>query len=153
MKTITSAVFFLLFALNSQAQVSLVTNQVISIGAIDKLKLNLLSENIILKPIKGNRIVLETRITLSINNYSLLEFVAKNGRYDVTTTTNSANHEMELTAKKNNTVLFSKGQECVEILEYTIYIPVGVKLFNFNPKNLTFINPEKSTLSKSPEKR
>lgn len=124
-------IFFLILLYSSAtpAQVSQTIHQTFTIESADKISVDLdRAQNILFKETKGSRILVETTVQLSLPNQSLLEFVIKNGRYDLIKSIDNTRRALTLSSKKKNNVIVVKGQECQEFVSYTIYIPVNIHL-------------------------
>ena len=111
------------------AQVSKTIHQTFTLDNADKITLNLDSKVINYKETKGTRILVETKITLSLPNQSILDFVVNNGRYKLTKSVDATSREISLSSQKNKNVIVVKGQECREDVVHTIYVPSSVKRF------------------------
>lgn len=114
----------------SFSQVSKTLHQTFTLDNAEKVNVNVVAKKIEMKETKGTRILVETKITLSLPNERLLDFVSNSGRYDLTKTMDAGTRELTITSKKSNDVIVVKGEECHEILEYTIYMPASVKFAN-----------------------
>jgi len=112
------------------SQVTKTLHQTFSIDAAEKVNLNVVAKKIELKETKGSRILIETKITISLPNERLLDFISNSGRYDLIKTMDAATREISIDSKKSNDVIIVKGEECHEILEYTIYMPEAIKFAN-----------------------
>ena len=111
------------------AQVSKTIHQTFTLDDAEKINVNLETKEINYKETKGTRILVETKITLSLPNQSLLDFVVNNGRYNLIKSVDVISREISLSSKKNKNVIILKGQECKEIIVHTIYVPSSVKSF------------------------
>jgi hypothetical protein len=111
-------------------QVSKTLHQTFTLDATEKVNINVVAKKIEMKETKGTRILVETKVTISLPNNRLLDFVCNSGRYDLTKTVDATTRELTISSKKTNDVIVVKGQECVETLEYTIYMPASVKYSN-----------------------
>jgi hypothetical protein len=128
-------IFFLviLFALsfsNSYAQANLKFNQTFSSRNAVNINLNVESNDIVVKTIKGSRIVIEMLISISSPNTNLLEFIAKGGRYDLEKAFNDETQTLTLNAKKHKDIITIKGQEVREEVSYVIYVPEDTQRVN-----------------------
>ncbi len=112
------------------SQVTKTLHQTFTLDAAEKVNINVVAKKIDLKETKGSRILIETKITISLPNARLLDFVSNSGRYDLVKTVDATTRELTITSKKTNDVIVVKGEECHEILEYTIYMPETVKFAN-----------------------
>jgi len=123
-------VAFLAITQVSFGQASLKFNQTFSANAAQKVNMDVPSKNIKIKTIKGSRVIVETAITISSNNNKLLEFMAKEGRYNLDQSFDDQTHELTLKAKKRKNLIRVKGKELKEKVEYTIYVPTFTKFVN-----------------------
>lgn len=114
----------------SFCQVSKTLHQTFTLDAAEKVNVNVVAKKIEMKETKGSRILVETKVTISLPNDRLLDFVCNSGRYDLTKTMDATTRELTISSKKTNDVIVVKGEECVEVLEYTIYMPASVKFAN-----------------------
>ena len=123
----------ILFALsfsNSYAQANLKFNQTFSSRNAVNINLNVESNDIVVKTIKGSRIVIEMLISISSPNTNLLEFIAKGGRYDLEKAFNDETQTLTLNAKKHKDIISIKGQEIREEVSYVIYVPEDTQRVN-----------------------
>lgn len=111
-------------------QVSKTLHQTFTLDAAEKVNVNVVGRRVEMKETKGSRILVETKVIISLPNDRLLDFVCNSGRYDLIKTTDATTRELTISSKKTNDILIIKGEECVEILEYTIYMPISVKFAN-----------------------
>lgn len=114
----------------SFCQVTKTLHQTFTLDATEKVNINVVAKKIEMKETKGTRILVETKVTISLPNDRLLDFVCNSGRYDLTKTVDVSTRELTISSKKTNDVIVVKGEECVETLEYTIYMPASVKFSN-----------------------
>jgi len=120
----------------SFGQVSKILHQTFTLDAAEKVNVNVVAKRVEMKETKGSRILVETKVTISLANDRLLDFICNSGRYDLIKTTDASTRELTISAKKTNDVLVVKKEECIEVLEYIIYIPTSVKFAN----NSTLVN-------------
>ena len=111
-------------------QVTKTLHQTFTLDAAEKVNVNVVARRVEMKETKGSRILVETKVTISLPNDRLLDFVCNSGRYDLIKTIDASTRELTISSKKTNDILIIKGEECVEILEYVIYMPTSVKLAN-----------------------
>jgi uncharacterized ubiquitin-like protein YukD len=111
------------------AQVSKTIHQTFTLDNAEKITLDLDSKDINYKETKGTRILVETKITLSLPNQSLLDFVVNNGRYNLIKSVDATSREISLSSQKNKNVIVVRGKECVEDVVHTIYVPSSIKRF------------------------
>lgn len=112
----------------SYAQVSQKKFETIIIGNADVIQLNIKGADIHLKETKGRRLLVETKVVLSVPNQALLNFVVENGRYDLNQVMDEATRTFELSSKENRNIIVVKGEECQEHISYTIYVPSNLKV-------------------------
>ena len=127
----TTIFFILIFSLlnfsNSYAQANLKFNQTFSSMNAVHVDLDIKSNDIIIKTIKGSRIVIEMLINISSPNMNLLEFIAEGGRYDLKKSFNDETKTLILTAKKHKDIITIKGKEIKEEVSYVIYLPESMQ--------------------------
>jgi hypothetical protein len=128
-KFFLSVLFFTLCLCFCQGQVSKKTYQTIMTGNAETIKVSIEGATVELKETKGTRILVETKIQLSLPNEALLNFVVESGRYELVQTMNATTRELSLESKKNKNVIVVKGENCEEDVIYTIYIPASIKSF------------------------
>ncbi|MBL4649827.1 MAG: hypothetical protein JKY03_08850 [Aureispira sp.] len=114
----------------SFGQVTKTLHQTFTLDAAEKVNINVVAKGVIMKETKGTRILVETKVTISLPNARLLDFVCNSGRYDLIKTIDASTRELTISSKKTNDILIIKGEECVEVLEYIIYMPISVKFAN-----------------------
>jgi hypothetical protein len=123
----TTIFFILIISLlsfsNSYAQANLKFNQTFSSMNAVNVDLDVKSNDIIIKTIKGSRIVIEMLINISSPNMNLLEFIAEGGRYDLKKSFNDETQTLILSAKKHTDIITIKGKEIKEEVSYVIYLP------------------------------
>ena len=107
-------------------QLSKTISQAIDIKGFEKIHFDLDSKEIVFKETKGSRILVQTKVTLSIPNENLLNFVTGNGRYDLISETDPNNSILNISSKKDKNTIILKGEECKEKIEYSFYIPSNV---------------------------
>ncbi len=134
---LTILCFFLLSGAMS-AQVSKTLHQTFTLDGAQKVNVNVVGKKIEIKETKGSRILIEVKVTISLPNANLLNYIANDGRYDLIKTLNAGTKELSIGSKKSNDVIIIKGEECLESLEYIIYLPESVKFAN----NSTLVNGE-----------
>jgi hypothetical protein len=135
-KLIMTIVCCFLLSGTAFGQVSKTLHQTFTLDGAEKVNVNVVGKNVELKETKGSRILVETKVTISLPNPRLLDFVANSGRYDLLKTVDAGTRELTIASKKSNDVIVVKGQECSEVLEYVIYLPESVKFAN----NSTIVN-------------
>lgn len=122
----------------SFGQVSKTLHQTFFLDGAEKVNINVVAKNIRMEETKGTRILVETKVTISLPNARLLDFVCNSRRYDLVATVDATTKELTISSKKSNDVIIVKGEECVETLEYVIYMPANVKFSN----NSTIVNSD-----------
>ncbi len=124
-------IFSLLLALccfnSSFAQASDIAHETIMAQGVEQVKLDLGTKDVEIKRTKGSRIIVESRVTLSIPNETLLKYLIDSGRYGLETTIDNSTGVMTISRKRNANVLIVKGQECEEKFAYRIFIPESIK--------------------------
>lgn len=99
-------------------------------SGIIKLVLNaeVAPEDVVIRKTQGSRVVVETTIELTGANERLLQYLADNGRYELSHSFDVTDNAMVLSPKKNNNVIVIKGKECEEDLSYVIFVPSSIEL-------------------------
>lgn len=132
MKTKICAIL-IIFALSfssSYAQANFKFNQTFSSMNATNINLDVESNDIVVKTIKGSRIVIEMLIEISSPNTNLLEFLANDGRYDLTKSYDEKTQTLILSSNKHRDIITIKGQEISEKLSYVIYVPETTQQVN-----------------------
>jgi cell division protein YceG involved in septum cleavage len=114
---------FLSLPIVLSAQVSTSLNQSFRAESAQSIVLQINSSNLEIKYIQGSRILVETKVSLSAGNSSLLDFVAKEGRYNLVKEMNVNTKCLTLVPKKTQNLILIKGKELQEHISYIIYIP------------------------------
>lgn len=111
--------------ISSFGQASMKYTQTLASYDADKINLDIKGDNIevIVKEIKGTRVVVETTVAISSDNLRLLEFVVEGGRYELEKNYDSNTRHLTLSNKKDNDLIIIKGQEVKEKITYVIYMP------------------------------
>lgn len=122
----------------SFGQVSKTLHQTFFLDGAEKVNINVVAKDIRMEETKGTRILVETKVTISLPNARLLDFVCNSRRYDLVATVDATTKELTIASKKSNDVIIVKGEECLETLEYIIYMPANVKFSN----NSTIVNSD-----------
>ena len=117
----------------SYSQVTTILHQAFSTDGASTIRINIDEENLKVKETKGSRVIIETRISISLPNKNLLDFIAENGRYDLIKSYDTSTKEIVLSSQEHKNVLIVKGEVCEEMLDYTVYLP---QQFVTNPKSL-----------------
>ena len=111
-------------------QVSKTLHQTFFLDGAEKVNINVVAKNVRMEETKGSRILVETKVSISLPNARLLDFVCNSGRYDLQAKIDATTKELTISSKRTNDVIVVKGEECVESLEYVIYMPASVKFSN-----------------------
>lgn len=114
----------------SYAQANLKFNQTFSSMNAVNVNLDVESKDVVIKTIKGSRIVIEMLINISSPNSNLLEFIAEGGRYDLEKSFNDETQTLILAAKKHKNIITIKGKEISEEVSYVIYVPETTERVN-----------------------
>ena len=137
MKNFSFFFFFFLVPALVFAQASKKLNQTFSLDNAQTIHIDAQKSHIKIERIQGSRILVEIAAHISTPNLTLLEFIAKKGRYNLTKILDSNTGELILTENKSNNPLIIKGEEVIEKISYTIYIPNSVKYVGINNSKLT----------------
>jgi len=105
------------------AQVSTSLNQSFKTSEAQSISIQVNSPNLKVKYIQGTRILVETKINLSTNNSTLLDFITQKGRYDLIKELDPQTKCLKLVPKNKQDIIVIKGKELQENISYTIYIP------------------------------
>ena len=105
------------------AQVSTFLNQSFKVDAAHSISIQINSPNLKVKYIQGTRILVETKVSLSIDNSALLHFITQKGRYDLIKELDTNTKCIKLVPKNKQNLILIKGEELQENVSYTIYIP------------------------------
>jgi hypothetical protein len=125
------SLLFLMTGKPLNAQVTTLLHQAFSTDGASTIRINIDEDNIKIKETKGSRVIIETRISISLPNKNLLDFIAGNGRYDLIKSYDTSTKEIVLSSKDHKNVLIVKGEVCEEMLDYIIYIPPTLR---YEPK-------------------
>ena len=119
------ACFWVLFCfpIMLSAQVSTSLNQSFNIDAAQFISIQVNSPNLKIKYTQGTRILVETRVSLSVDNSTLLDFITQQGRYDLIKKVDPNTKCLKLVLKNKQDLILIKGKELQENISYTIYIP------------------------------
>jgi len=121
-------ILFLFLSTSIYAQTSQKVPQIHTLpSGVAKIHIDVPSNRVEILKTKGNRISIETNVRLALGSLPLLEYLIKNGRYELTALADNELHELTLSPKKNQKVLLIKGQQCSEIVTYKIHIPESVE--------------------------
>ena len=127
------SLFVMLFSLSllhfTQAQTaSIKLNQTFSSRNINTISLDIPNYNVKIKSIKGSIVVVETSVEINSNNFRLLDFIAKNGRYNLTGSIDEDSKNLQIKEPLIKDKIKIKGKNIIEQIVYTIYIPETKKL-------------------------
>jgi len=128
--TYITLIVCLFAASNSYSQATLKYNQTFASQDAVKINMDVDSDNIQIKTIKGSRIVVETLIKISSSNSRLLEFIADGGRYNLDRSFDSGKNELNLISNKNKDIITIKGEKITEEFVYVIYVPETTEFVN-----------------------
>jgi hypothetical protein len=121
-------ILFLFISSSIYAQTSQKGSQIHTLpSGVTKIHIDVPSNRVEILKTKGNRISIETNVRLALGSLSLLEYLIKNGRYELTAFHDSELYELTLSTKENQKELLIKGQQCSEIVTYKIYVPESVE--------------------------
>lgn len=123
-------ILFVLSFSNTYAQANLKFNQTFSSMNAVNMNLNVENSAVVIKTIKGSRVVIEMLISISSPNSNLLEFIAKEGRYNLEKSFDEETQTLILAAKKHKNIITIKGQEISEEVSYVIYVPETMQRVN-----------------------
>lgn len=120
--------FFLCFfsKVHGQASNKIAQIATLPLGAT-KIRINAPSAQIEIFKTKGTRISIETAIRINTGTLSLLDYLVKNGRYQMNLQMNEEIKMLTLSPPQSNNVLVIKGEACEEIITYKIHIPETIK--------------------------
>jgi len=111
----------------SFGQASNVAHETITVNGIEQIKLDLGTKDVEIKSTKGSRIIVESRVTISLPNETLLKYLIESGRYGLETSIDAATGTMTLARKRNSNILIVRGEECEERFSYIIFVPETIK--------------------------
>lgn len=114
---------FFCFPIILSAQVSTSLHQSFNIDAAQFISIQVNNPNLTVKYTQGSRILVETKVSLSIDNLTLLNFITQQGRYDLIKKVDSNTKCLTLVLKNKQNLILIKGKELQENISYTIYIP------------------------------
>ena len=121
--------FFLCFFAEVYGQASTKTAQIATLPlGTTKIRINAPSTQIEIFKTKGTRISIETAIRINRGTLPLLDYLVKNGRYQINVQMNEQISMLTLSPSKNKNVLIIKGKECEEVITYKIHIPETITL-------------------------
>ncbi|CAA6825982.1 MAG: Unknown protein [uncultured Aureispira sp.] len=123
--TIKYFCFLMLFNLPIllSAQVSTSLNQSFKTDAAQSISIQVNSPNLKIVYIKGRRVLVETTVSVSIENSTLLHFMTQKGRYDLIQELDENTKCLNIIPKNKQNLILVKGEKLKENISYTIYIP------------------------------
>jgi hypothetical protein len=127
MKYLFATLLFITTLSFSYGQASNVAHETITVAGIEQLKLDLGTKDIEIKSTKGSRLIVESRVTISLPNETLLKYLIDSGRYGLETSVDPATGTMTLSRKRNTNILIVRGEECEERFSYVIFVPEAIK--------------------------
>ena len=127
MKNIFATLLFLFALSYCYGQSTRYPHETITVAGIEQIKLDLGTKDVEIKPTKGSRIIVESRVTISLPNETLLKYLIESGRYGLETSIDAATGTMTLSRKRNSNILIVKGEECEEHFSYIIFVPESIK--------------------------
>lgn len=126
-KFLAACAFFLLLGSQIQAQSSEVSHHTFVVPyQFTKVNIDLNTDNVEIRPIKGTRIFVEQHIKINSDNHHLLNFLIQQKRYELEFTTDEANKSMYLSDKKNNPKVEIREMKFEEHCKYIIFVPTSV---------------------------
>lgn len=129
-KIVFISILLAMFTCFATAQASKIVHQTFTLDKAEKVNINVVAKKINIKETRGSRILVETKVTISVSNPRLLDFICNSGRYELIKKVDNSLRELSLGTKKTNDVIIIKGKECYEELELTVYIPKSVQVIN-----------------------
>ena len=128
-RVLLSCLFFMLSFVCSYGQASQKTHQTFISGDAESIRVKVEGADVQLKETKGTRILVETKVTLSVPNEALLNFVIESGRYNLVQVVDPTTRQLTLEKKKSINALVVKGEECEEHITYVVYVPTSIRSF------------------------
>lgn len=137
MKQFLIAVFLLLGIGSTHAQIQKVIHQMHPLSTSCQI-INLEIENPKLEVhyTSGSRIMIETHVKLKHSNPSIIDFMVKHGRYDLSFEDHENGKELFIQEKKQLPEVKLKGKVLEESISYVIYIPRSIKQVYQGEENL-----------------
>lgn len=87
------------------------------------LDLKIFDSDVLLKPTKSSRLIVETEIQTTLNNPKILDYLCEAGRYDLLIFRDKTTNTITISASKNQEALIVKGKEIEENITYNFYVP------------------------------
>jgi len=104
-------------------QLSQQITQTIPFSGAQLLRVAIPNAEVYFKEAKGDRLIVETNIELSVPNETLLNFVINNGRYQLKWELDPKTKELWITTQRDRDLLVVRGEVCQERIFYVIYVP------------------------------
>lgn len=123
-------IWFLILLLSPvlfSAQVSQSLHQSFSSSGAESILIQVNSPNLTTKYIQGTRILVETKVNVSMDNATLLSFLVQKGRYDLTTELDTQSKCLKISPRNKENLILIKGKQIQENISYVIYIPETMK--------------------------
>lgn len=106
-------------------------------GACKELYLDLASENIKILRTSGSRVLVELHVNINTNNDKLLDYLARQGRYEMTFVNDEKDPtKAYLNAKKDAPKIRIRGEQFREEHKYILHVPEKVGYIAINGKEL-----------------
>lgn len=103
------------------------TSQTIPIDHARSLRVDVRNAKVYYKKSRGNRIIIEAEIQLSVPNETLLNYIINNGRYELQYSIDPETNQLLLTSLREKDIVIVRGDVCKERVIYTIYIPAALR--------------------------
>lgn len=128
MKQFLIAIFLLLGIGTTHAQIQKVIHQMHPLSDYCQI-INLDIENPDLEVYytSGSRIMIETHVKLKHSNSSIMDFMVKHGRYDLSFEEQKEGREYLIKTKKQLPEIKLKGKKLEEEISYILYVPRTIK--------------------------
>ena len=97
---------------------------------MNSISIGVVNPNIEIKSIKGPVVVIETFVQISSSNYNLLEYMIRNGRYNILSMIDKMSRNMTLVDKELTKEIIIDGEKVREEIRYVIYVPERIKIIN-----------------------
>lgn len=109
------------------AQVSQSLHQSFSMHGAESISIQVNSPDLTIKYIQGTRILVETKVNVSMDSPTLLSFLVQKGRYDLMTEIDTHSKCLTISPKSKENLILVKGKQLQEHISYIIYIPETMK--------------------------
>ncbi|MDC0231134.1 hypothetical protein OAK19_04145 [Aureispira] len=83
-----------------------------------------------IKSIRGPVVIIEAFVQISSSNYNLLEYMIRNGRYNLLSKTDKLSRNMTLVDKELTKEIIIDHETVEEKIRYVIYVPEHIKIIN-----------------------